>query len=163
MATKAICGLRQVGFGIDAASSERLRHRNGGKLDEGCNGDRGLRYLSLTTVSNKDRKVPQKYPRSSDARIKKSWARDATKGLRYLSLTTVSNKDCKGAKAPQKYPKRCSDTGIEKSWATDATKGLGYRSPTTVSPLYFYKWEKAANVVTMTLPELEMGPWYQEK
>ena len=83
MATKAICGLRQVGFGIDAASSERLRHRNGGKLDEGCNGDRGLRYLSLTTVSNKDRKVPQKYPRSSDARIKKSWARDATKGLRY--------------------------------------------------------------------------------
>ena len=63
MATKAICGLRQVGFGIDAASSERLRHRNGGKLDEGCNGDRGLRYLSLTTVSNKDcegAKAPQK-------------------------------------------------------------------------------------------------------
>ena len=119
MATKAICGLRQVGFGIDAASSERLRHRNGGKLDEGCNGDRGLRYLSLTTVSNRD---------------------------------------CKGAKAPQKYPKRCSDTGIEKSWATDATKGLGYRSP-----LYFYKWEKAVNVVTMTLPALEMGPWYSEK
>ena len=96
MATKAICGLRQVGFGIDAASSERLRHRNGGKLDEGCNGDRGLRYLSLTTVSNRD---------------------------------------CKGAKAPQKYPKRCSDTGIEKSWAKDALEGLGYRSPTTVSHL----------------------------
>ena len=37
-ATKAICGLRQVGFGIDAASSERLRHRNGGKLER-CNGE----------------------------------------------------------------------------------------------------------------------------
>ena len=33
MATKAICGLRQVGFGIDAASSEELRQRNGGKLE----------------------------------------------------------------------------------------------------------------------------------
>ena len=37
MATKPICGLRQVGFGIDAAGSERIRHRNGGKLGEGCN------------------------------------------------------------------------------------------------------------------------------